>query len=270
MNEELRKKLEGLKVLEDFLGLTEAELDALAAQDSVKMLTGQNGFLGRSNNVIFRSFDLPRLITCPEATCKCIEKCYQISVEKRHRAAGRDSAVTLRRKMNLIKSLKNNFVDRMYNEIMRLKPGIDKTLCIRIHSSGDFYNEEYLLKWFEIALKVKQAGKGYIFAAYTKSLHILDNVMNDKPKLDEVYSRVCGRTKNKYEIEDFNIRLIGSIMDDTSKETKQLINKYDLYKHIVTEEKRADLVDCAGEDGPCAACMRCYNHPEKEIYARLR
>jgi hypothetical protein len=40
--------------------------------------------------------------------------------------------------------------------------------AVRIHESGDFYNQKYLDKWVEIAKRFPDI----IFTAYTKSLHL--------------------------------------------------------------------------------------------------
>ena len=264
VEEKVREKLEECKKLGHFIGMSAGERKKLVGNDSVKMLTRGNKFLGKNCCAGFRVFNLPQGITCPERTAICCKHCYQRQPEGMMKAEGRDSAVVIRRKINLLKSLQDDFVDAMCDEIRRLQPR-EKQLYMRIHASGDFYSSEYLRKWFEIALRTKvQNKKNYVFVAYTKSLHIVDDVMKPENKalLDEIYKRVCNEAKDSYVIEDFNIHLLGSIMKDTSEETKELIKKYKLPKHGVFEEEEGKvLIDCYSDSRPCACCLLCYKVP---------
>jgi hypothetical protein len=142
-----------------------------------KLLREGNGFLIKRDsnaNVKFFVFDLPRLITCPGATEQCRKNCYQKTSEEWHRGideAGNllDSTIILHRKYNLYYSLRDDFVDKLYHEIIHKRPRKD-TVIIRIHASGDFYSKEYFLKWLTISLAVFLAGKNYLFVAYTNPL----------------------------------------------------------------------------------------------------
>ena len=51
--------------------------------------------------------------------------------------------------------MEESFVDDMTKEILEYRPSADKQVVIRIHESGDFYDEEYLILWLKIALIVK-------------------------------------------------------------------------------------------------------------------
>lgn len=262
VEEKVREKLEECTELKDFLEMSAGKRNELAGNDSDKMLTRGNKFLGRNCCAGFRVFNLPQGISCPEKTEICYEHCYQRHPEEMMKAKGRDSAVVIRRKINLVKSLQDDFVKVMCDEIRQLQPR-EKQLYIRIHASGDFYSSEYLRKWFEIALRTKvQNKKDYVFVAYTKSLHIVDDVMKPENKafLDKIYQSVCHEVKDSYVIEDFNIHLLGSIMKDTPEETKELIEKYKLPKHGVFEEGKG-LIDCYSDSRPCACCLLCYKVP---------
>lgn len=56
--------------------------------------------------------------------------------------------------------------DSLMNET--IKKHAHKIDAVRIHESGDFYNQAYLLKWFMIAMN----NPGITFYAYTKSFHL--------------------------------------------------------------------------------------------------
>jgi hypothetical protein len=64
-------------------------------------------------------------------------------------------------------SLRNDFVDIIARQI---EPLVDKILAIRVHDSGDFYSQEYVNKWVEIAKKFPTVK----FFAYTKRMKDFD------------------------------------------------------------------------------------------------
>lgn len=79
----------------------------------------------------------------------------------------------------LEQTLKPEFADLMSATIetkLKTAKRRNKTLVIRIHDSGDFYNLEYALKWFKIMVKYPQV----LFYAYTKQV-ILFKKLQDKP-----------------------------------------------------------------------------------------
>ena len=272
MKEEIRGKLEGCNNIGDFKKLSAEEVKSLLDEDTSKILTSNNTFLGRNEKYRFEVFNLPQGISCPESTEICRQNCYQITPEGMLAAQGCDSAVLAYRKMNLLKSLQNNFVDNMVGKILRLRPHEGENIIIRIHASGDFYSPEYMRKWFEIALRIHKLEKPYKFVAYTKSMNILRSVMANKEELDKIYNNVCGKTLKKYKISDFNINLIGSVMDDTNSEAKEIMNDFKLPKYIVTneEKKGIEIVDC--KNIACADCKgrKCYTFPMKDVYTKLR
>lgn len=268
MKEEVRKKLEKCNTIEEFERLSVEEVNNILQEDTSDILTDNNTFLGRKQSIRFEVFNLPQGISCPEATAICRNNCYQITPEGMLAAKDCDSAVLAYRKMNLLKSLQDNFADNMVAKILRLRPNEGENIIIRIHASGDFYSPEYMRKWFEIALRTYKAGKTYKFVAYTKSINILKSVMEDRAKLDDIYIRIFGQTLEKYEISDFNIMIIGSIMDDTCIEKQRIIDNYNLPKYIVTKDHKPNLKNC--EEKTCANCMECYKESMKTIITRLR
>ncbi len=105
------------------------------------------------------SFGITPVKTCPMAgACKkfCYaQKGYYIQFAK---------TVKPRLERDLQATKQDNFVELMSGEISRKR----KIHYVRIHTEGDFYDQEYLDKWVQIA---KQNPK-VSFYCYTKSLHL--------------------------------------------------------------------------------------------------
>lgn len=68
------------------------------------------------------------------------------------------------RKRNLKLSQQKNFVSLVVADLLRMR----KVNTVRLHDAGDFYSQEYLEKWYEIAKALPEL----TFYAYTKSLHL--------------------------------------------------------------------------------------------------
>lgn len=117
--------------------------------------------LTRGNHKLPRStaiWDLPHMVTCPGATEECKKYCYANKAERLYKA------VLPYRQRNFVESKKGSFVAQMLSQLAKART----IKAVRIHSSGDFYNQEYLNKWVEIM----KARPDIIFTAYTKSLHL--------------------------------------------------------------------------------------------------
>ncbi len=105
----------------------------------------------------FLIWSLPSEVTCPGSTPLCRKRCYAKKAERLYRGVLRC------RYRNLIDSLQEDFTEKMVDEIRKRKRRL-----FRIHEAGDFYNQEYLEKWFEIARQLP----GVKFLAYTASFHL--------------------------------------------------------------------------------------------------
>lgn len=103
-------------------------------------------------------FNLPHMTTCPGATEECKRYCYANKAERLY------PATYPFRKKNFKLSQQADFVDQVSAALRRMRV----LRAVRIHESGDFYNQKYLDKWVEIAKRFP----GIIFTAYTKSLHL--------------------------------------------------------------------------------------------------
>ena len=98
-------------------------------------------------------FSLPAVDTCGRH-CK---GCYAYIAQKRFKnvAKGRNNRWEY--------SKTDKFVEKICEELKSLNPRF-----VRIHESGDFYSQEYLDKWVEIARK----NPSIVFYAYTKQDHL--------------------------------------------------------------------------------------------------
>jgi len=127
-------------------------------------------------------WNLPHKITCPGRTALCEKVCYA----KKAEVAYKD--VYPSRMRNLEASRKDGFIEAIDKHIKR---NASKRPFFRIHESGDFYNQEYLNKWIQIA----NLNPDVHFLAFTKSF-----------KLD--YSNAPA-----------NLQIIYSVMEDTVQES---------------------------------------------------
>lgn len=121
-------------------------------------MTPKHISIGNSKLKKFRgaSFDLPAARTCPKKG-ECAKVCYALKLMRIYKGY----ADKVERNLTLSRS--KDFIAEVSAEISAFEPEY-----FRIHSGGDFYNQQYLDKWVQIMRafpKVK-------FYAYTKSLHL--------------------------------------------------------------------------------------------------
>jgi len=100
-------------------------------------------------------FNLPYLLTCPNATELCKEICYSKKSEYGFYKYTKPS-----RMKNFNLSTRHDFPDILIKGIKKSKRDI-----MRMHESGDFYSQAYLDKWFMVANYFPTK----TFYAYTKS-----------------------------------------------------------------------------------------------------
>jgi hypothetical protein len=152
-------------------------------------------------------FNLPPVTTCPYAyDCQNVFKCYAISIEERLPSFKAHNEYNF----NLLRK-HHKSIDKMADLIDSSLP---KAKIIRIHSSGDFFNERYLKAW----LKVARNNKNIIFYAYTTSIPFWIN------NLDEINSLK-------------NFKLIASLGTNNQD---YLIKKYNLqFSKVVYSENEA-------------------------------
>jgi ferredoxin len=98
--------------------------------------------------------------TLPRTTCVGAGECAKFCYAKIFETMPQVKAYRINK---LQKSKSLSFVSEMVKEIKD-----NKVKKLRIHESGDFYNQGYLNKWKEIANQCK----GTIFLTYTKSFNL--------------------------------------------------------------------------------------------------
>lgn len=276
MIDEAEKILRRCNSVDDFNNLSRADRCKLISQFGTRRLKTDNAFLRNkdSDEVKYKIFDLPKGLTCPGKTEQCSSECYQVKVEKMHKAAGRDSAILRWRKLNWLYTLQEDFVENMVRELRALRAKGQPEIRIRIHASGDFYSYQYLKDWFVICAAMKLFRKDCIFVAYTKSFEFLDSLLSNQGELNQLMCKAYGIADKSYKqgkklgIDDFNIHIIASIMDDTKKRDRAIANKYGLPKYIVTEKRTGTLHNCTKYT--CAVCSKCYQFPMEDVRTTLR
>lgn len=114
------------------------------------------------NLVRTASFGLEALKTCP-AALHCISGCFALGGNYLF------PSTKNAQERRLQASLLDSFVDVICAELILLRVG-----AVRVHDAGDYYSEEYLDKWIEIARK----NSNVIFYSYTKSIHFFKSDKN--------------------------------------------------------------------------------------------
>ena len=113
------------------------------------VLTTHNYKLGQ-----IPSFNIPAILTCPDATKTCRNVCY--ATIRRFKMDIVQSALTLRYAL----SRQPGFDRLLIMQLQKLRPPF-----FRIHSSGDFYSLGYMRKW----LRIIQACPHTLFVTYTRA-----------------------------------------------------------------------------------------------------
>jgi len=119
----------------------------------MSLLTPGNSKLGRS----ILSFSLPAKKTCKPSKW-CQEKCY--ACKGLFKAFEKNIIKCYER--NYQASLSDTFIEEINNELAKKR----NPSYIRIHASGDFYSQEYIKKWVEIA----SHNPRHRFLAFTKRM----------------------------------------------------------------------------------------------------
>jgi len=108
-------------------------------------------------------WNLPAVKTCPNSTDACRKHCYALKAERIY------PQVLPFRELNFKLSKDENFSEMIEQEL-----ATSNFEQIRLHESGDIYNQSYFNKWINIAKKIPQ-----IVYGYTKNIN-LD--LSKKPK----------------------------------------------------------------------------------------
>lgn len=183
-------------------------------------------------------FSLPPLEYCPGRTALCSKYCYGLKPQRRFKNTRN------KRARNFELSLTDKFVETIVNEIEgQLIP------YVRIHESGDYYNQEYLDKWIMIAKMLPDVK----FVSFTKSFH-LD--FSKAPKNFIVILSIWADT-NVSELPD-NIRHLRKAYTLMSR--KHMKGKYTDPRIYFDNGFKAK--QCKGF---CDTCMICFN-TQNDVY----
>lgn len=185
-----------------------------------KLLSINNSKLkksGQDKGLLFASFGLPAVQTCPGAD-KCKSGCYATQGTYSFRQ------VRENRQTNFIRSkdsttFKQDLINEIYDLDMKHPT---KILIIRIHDSGDFYNQEYLNTWLEVINSFSHV----IFYAYTKSIHLFNPIYLDLPEnfrviysYGGIYDSLIDITKHRYaKVYETEAELLNNNVDDCSQD----------------------------------------------------
>ena len=210
-----------------------------------------------TDNVLFLTWSLPSRKTCPYATDLCKHKCFA----KKNETFG---CVRLSRERNFEESTKESFVQDMIEHLkyqLSRPKAKDKVIYVRIHTSGDFFNLDYLIKWACIAEHFKGNDK-ILFQAYTKSMPIIVSYINQ-------YINSYGDEFSPKEIiEGINIHFVWSVWDDTPKEYTKIAEDLGLQIFVAAPKDKIDEKVNEGHflcNGDCGNCKECYTGASSKI-----
>lgn len=203
-------------------------------------ISRENKKLKPNSATAFIIWNLPSVFTCPFRTIHCLTDCYARKAENAY------PTVLPSRTENYLMSLRDDFVELMTNEILRIAKGTKKPIIIvRVHESGDFYNQKYTDKWLHI-MENCLVDKRIRFIAYTKSFPFFDG-----KKLPS------------------NFSLRASIWDDTSEEQKAIVkrNGWPIYTAVEKFSNKDAFHQCRCAD--CATCAKCWDYMVKDIRCEI-
>lgn len=203
-----------------------------------------NSKTGNSGKLFDRIFvwNLPPVITCPGMSDWCKHNCY--NADDRYEKFPIDKwCENLWWVLNDKKTLKK----RIYFQLEECKT---ERTAVRIHSSGDFFSNEYITFWRDIISR----NSDVYFWAYTRSWAV-NEFVDDIRELDKMD----------------NIKLILS-WDETMTKPLDGFAKSIVYNsndEISVALKRKDGIACPEQYDlvpSCADCGICINKPLKNIY----
>ena len=189
----------------------------------------RNKKLVPNSETAFIIWNLPAKITCPFATEMCKAACYAVKAETAY------PDVLPARMRNLEEARKPEFADNMTATIMSIARGTKKPrIVVRIHESGDFFNQAYADAWLTVMNRCK-VDKRITFIAYTKSFKFFDG-----KKLPR------------------NFSLRASVWADTAPEQLDYISRNSWNIYTAVDEFRAGdtFTRCRCKD--CATCRKCW------------
>lgn len=185
-----RSRLMSLVVLTWYAAVL-AGVQVLSMVQRIRFQSG-NKKLAADDSIAFIIFSLPAVLTCPGATVECMRNCYA-------RRDERFTSVRSSRIINYLISKRDDFEQVLENAIRNQlytrrgdlrKRYQGREIVFRIHESGDFYSDRYMLAWFHVAAKFPDV----TFFTYTKSFRMYERCMSERPNNFEVRASVWSDT----------------------------------------------------------------------------
>lgn len=192
-----------------------------------------------NDTTAFIIWNLPAVRTCPFATDLCKASCYAKKAEVAY------PSVLPCRETNFTEAKKDTFAENMAYTILKIAKGCRKEeIIVRIHESGDFFNQKYVNAWFKV-MDLCKVDSRIKFIAYTKSFPYFNGL-----KL------AC------------NFSLRASLWDDTSEKQRELItaNNWNIYTAVNKFTDKDTFTQCRCED--CATCGKCWGK-DKDIRCEI-
>ena len=210
---------------------------------NLKLETGNKkiGKSGRFYNSVF-VWNLPAVSTCPCASDWCLSHCYNADARKKIFPTDR-WAQNWWMIENEPQILANNIINQIKNS--------PKPSAIRVHSSGDFYCENYIKFWQNIAQELNET----IIWAYTRSW-ISSKLIYELNKLQSLKNvELFASWDSTMEINPPNVWRKCIVLNDVNQAEKI---EQENRKYIICPEQKG-MVDT------CASCGICMNKNKKDI-----
>lgn len=221
--------------------------EKVAMGDIAFALSAGNKKLKNNATTSFYQWNITSVESCPFRTGMCEASCYSLKAEKMY------PTVKKRRDSNFEASKQDWFVPAMIEQIefeLSRKKNKGKRVLFRIHEAGDFYSNEYMDKWVQIANHFA-GNEQIVFMAYTKSLPFVKVAFK------------------KYGDDNVNITFKSSIWDDTKDKFKRMTD--DLGMSVFTalpkgQVEQEGYIPCPSsetfknteKEQDCGTCQLCY------------
>jgi len=203
----------------------------------------------------YAQFNLPAKKTCPYASKNCLKFCYAKRDE-------RYKSVRNNRLVSFELSKADDFAEAMIYTIetaFMTKRYSNAHMILRIHESGDYYNNLYFKKWFEV-FKHYEGAKNLTFCFYTKCF---DYILNLSEEEQAIFDRL---TKSGL--------VACSLSLDESSTAEQVIKAIKIkarYSNVniyyAIDEKKIDTIahDEVCDCKDCAKCAKCVKTSGKTV-----
>ena len=179
-------------------------------------------------------FNLPSQITCPNATEECKKWCYAKKAERMY-----PNVLPFRMKnLELTKDTEARLINDVNEELKKSQ----KVTHVRIHESGDYYNQQYLNKWFVIAV----CNPNLTFYSYTKMWNL--DYSRKPSNMIVLLSDDTGKWQRHY----YKFDGVTYVEDDKNK--RNTIKQH--LRNTINGKQLERKFTCVGD---CKVCNKCFN-----------